>query len=357
MAEPTEESPTAEQSPTQEQSPTSEIPTQLQSVLAANPVQVDDALDNTNDSTYNESLGEGSQVTSLKSSIVNYKYENGRRYHAFREGSYLMPNDEDEQDRMDLVHHICRLVLGGKLYLAPIDESVQRILDLGTGTGIWAMDVADEHPSAEVLGIDLSPIQPQWTPPNCSFQVDDFESDWLYSKPFDFIHARELEGCMSNETRLFKQALEHLKPGGYFEIQAIFARFVSDDDTVEKAPNCQLWMKTLCEGMAQFGKPMDHAPQWKGMLEEAGFDDVQEEVFKIPIGSWPKDPKLKEIGGVQYYQELQAVDSYTPAVFSRVLGWSDTEIDVFIAKVKKELKDPSIHLYFPIHYVWGRKPS
>ena len=76
----------------------------------------------------------------------------------------------------------------------------------------------------------------------------------------------------------------------------------------------------------------------------------------MPIGSWPKDPKLKEIGGVQYFQELQAVDSYTPGVFSRVLGWSEDEIQVFIAKVKKELKDPSIHLYFPTYFVWGRRP-
>lgn len=44
---------------------------------------------------------------------------------------------------MDLVHHIYRLVLGGKLYLAPIGENPSRILDLGTGTGIWAMDFAE----------------------------------------------------------------------------------------------------------------------------------------------------------------------------------------------------------------------
>ena len=113
------------------------------------------------------------------------------------------------------------------------------------------------------------------------FEVDDFESEWLYSKPFDFIHARELEGCIANEERLFKRVLEHLSPGGYFEIEAIYARFVSDDETDERAPNCQLWMKTLCEGMAQFGKPMDHAAQWKDMLKEAGFVDVQEEVFKV----------------------------------------------------------------------------
>lgn len=34
-----------------------------------------------------------------------------------------------------------------------------RVLDLGTGTGIWAIDFGDMYPSAEVLGIDISPIQ------------------------------------------------------------------------------------------------------------------------------------------------------------------------------------------------------
>ena len=101
-------------------------------------------------------------TTSIASSIKNYVYENGRRYHAFREGEYLFPNDETEQARMDMLHHIYRLILRGDLYKAPIPQSPRRILDIGTGTGIYAIDIADEFPSAEVLGIDLSPIQLHW---------------------------------------------------------------------------------------------------------------------------------------------------------------------------------------------------
>ncbi|RJE17286.1 hypothetical protein PHISCL_10377, partial [Aspergillus sclerotialis] len=35
--------------------------------------------------------------------ITPRRYENGRRYHGYREGEYMMPNDDREQDRLDLV--------------------------------------------------------------------------------------------------------------------------------------------------------------------------------------------------------------------------------------------------------------
>jgi methylase of polypeptide subunit release factors len=60
---------------------------------------------------------------------------------------------------MDFEHHIFSLLLDGELHMAPL-KSPQRILDLGTGTGIWAVDMADKYPSANVIGTDLSPVQP-----------------------------------------------------------------------------------------------------------------------------------------------------------------------------------------------------
>lgn len=55
---------------------------------------------------------------------------------------YKFPNDEQEQDRLDMFHHIFKLALGGKLFLAPIQrEGPLRILDIGTGTGIWAIEM------------------------------------------------------------------------------------------------------------------------------------------------------------------------------------------------------------------------
>ncbi|RSL59567.1 hypothetical protein CEP54_007261 [Fusarium duplospermum] len=331
-------------------------PQPLQQALAGNPLEADDNLRD-DDSAYGVSEDSTSYQTSLASSVINYKYENGRRYHAFRSGTYILPNDDSEQDRMDLVHHIYRLLLDGELFRAPINKQPRRVLDLGTGTGIWAMDFADEYPSTEVIGTDLSPIQPKWTPPNCIFEVDDFEDEWVYKTPFDFIHGRELEGCIGNEDQLFRRCFQHLAPGGHIEFQAAYTRWLSDDGTAEKATNAQSWLKTLLEGTAKFGKSLECAVNWKEKIEAAGFVDVQQEIRKLPIGSWAKDPKLKEIGRFQGIQQIQAVESYSPRIFSTVLGWKEEEVQAFVAKVRKDLKDPSIHLYLPIYFIWGKKPE
>ena len=72
----------------------------------------------------------------MTSSILNYQYENGRRYHAYRAGQYLLPNDETEQERLDIIHHIFTLTLGGEICQTKLDNP-QSILDIGTGTGLW----------------------------------------------------------------------------------------------------------------------------------------------------------------------------------------------------------------------------
>jgi len=81
------------------------------------------------------------------------------------------------------------------------------VLDVGTGTGIWAIDFADEFPNTVVLGTDLSPIQPDMVPPNCIFEVDDVRDLWTYPENyFDFVHIRSLFGSVSDWDALWAQA-------------------------------------------------------------------------------------------------------------------------------------------------------
>ncbi|KAK7427744.1 hypothetical protein QQZ08_005682 [Neonectria magnoliae] len=70
-------------------------------------------------------------------------------------------------------YHVQYLLLGGKLDLAPLSRRIDTVIDIGTGTGIWAIDSADEYPNVSVTGTDVSPIQPSWILPNLQFQIDD----------------------------------------------------------------------------------------------------------------------------------------------------------------------------------------
>lgn len=68
-------------------------------------------------------------------------------------------------------------------------------------------DMADLHPSAEVIGVDLSPIQPNFIPPNCRFEVDDINKEWTFPENhFDFIHIRYMTGTVPDWTELLKKA-------------------------------------------------------------------------------------------------------------------------------------------------------
>ncbi|KAK0649532.1 S-adenosyl-L-methionine-dependent methyltransferase [Cercophora newfieldiana] len=302
----------------------------------------------------------GSDTASLASSVLNYRQENGRTYHAYKAGAYFMPNDEPETGRLDLQHNLCLLTQDDRLFLSPIGKSgkpLKRVLDAGCGTGIWAIDFADENPDVSVCGVDLSPIQPAFVPPNVEFFVDDLEADWTYATPFDFIYMRLLTGSILDWPKLFGQAFNHLTPGGYIELFDTLNPLVADDDTLTEDSALLKWNRLLVEASEKLGRPLNSCKNYKKQLTAAGLINIVETQFMWPMNTWPEDHKHKNVGAWSAENFSQGVQAVSLMLFTNVLGWTKDQVEVLLVEVRKDVKNKGIHGYWPIHVVYAQKPE
>ncbi|KAK4213071.1 malonyl-O-methyltransferase [Rhypophila decipiens] len=322
-------------------------------------VEVDETIaEGDGDSSYGSDVG-SSASTSLNSSVLKYEWKHGRRYHSYQSGTYQFPNDEQEQDRLDMIHHVFYRLLNDRIFLAPINPNDSlRVLDIGTGTGLWAIHLGDEYPGAEtIIGNDLSPIQPEWIPPNVQFVVDDVELDWAEPRPFDFIHCRYMAAAIKDWPRLVKQMYENTKPGGWVELQESVNELYSQDGSLKPDDPMVQMMEGLTKACEMIGRSMNPAPLMEGWIKDAGFVNVTVQKFKLPIGGWPKDPRLKEVGTLMGVNFTEGVEAFTAALFKDVLGWSQEEVTILNAGVRNSIKKGSAHAIFDFLVVTAQKPE
>lgn len=205
---------------------------------------------------------------------------------------------------------------------------------------------SSKFPEARIIGNDLSAIQPAWVPPNLEFVIDDFEKEWIYDKDhFDFVHARTIAGCVRDWPWLIRQIYDHLKPGGYVEFAEFPIWAYSDDATLEDDSPYMQYLRNLQEAGERIGRTMKVAENLKQWAEQAGFEDLVEKVYKVPLGPWAKDPKLKELGRWAYIEFPEGVDAYGLRLYTQVLGWASDVANIHLALVKEQLRSRSVHAY------------
>lgn len=64
---------------------------------------------------------------------------------------------------------------------------------------------------------------------------------------------------------------------------------------------------------------------------------------------------MKDMGRYQQFLMLEALDAYSFALLTRVLGWTTAEIQLLLVEVRKELLDRSFHGYTQLYFVYGQK--
>ncbi|KAI0189097.1 methyltransferase domain-containing protein [Xylaria flabelliformis] len=309
--------------------------------------------------------------TSVTSSVYNFVQEHGRTYHRYKEGKYWMPNDEvsilPEHDigqpdihritertgtfRYEtppvsrLIGLICG-IFGNRLALAPIQEPA-RVLDFGTGTGTWAIEFAIQHPISDVLGTDLSPIQPEYVPPNCRFEIDDIEDEWMFSSKFDYVHGRHMVGSITDFPKLFASIYANLNPGGWVELQDYYVKLQSIDGTLDGTV-LQRWNHMLNHALTFTGRSGLNTVKYRRWMRDAGFEDVREEVFAVPGNPWAKGEEQKQLGALQMENILEGLYGISISLFTKFLGMSPQAVETLLVDVRKDLMNRNIHFYYPM---------
>ncbi|KAF3350531.1 TTL domain-containing protein [Verticillium dahliae VDG2] len=278
---------------------------------------------------------------------------------------------DEELDRQTFQYQLCQLTFDNRLSFAPICRP-HRVLDVGCGVGIWALDFGEEHPESEVIGVDLSPVQPGLcvhqralsgfdtdyisTPPNVHYEIDDLEEEWSFSRNFDYIHSMMMTGAFRDWPNFYRQAFENLNPGGWVECQDINFPMKCDDDTIAPQSDLGRWNELMMEAGTLSGFRLDLCDRAAEMMSAAGFVDIVRIPYKWPINQWPKDVRYKTLGEWTEANFVFGLESIMLALFTRFLGWKKEEVWEFIARVIAEWRDLRNHGYFEIYVTYGRKP-
>lgn len=124
------------------------------------------------------------------------------------------------------------------------------------------------------------------------------------------------------------------------------------------SPNYALirFIDLMRQAMAVFGVNIVGPAQYAGQLRNAGFENVQEQIMKLPIGVWPRDRRMKVVGLYHRAVIYDGLQGIAMAPFTRALGWTKDQVEVFLVDIRKGLMDSKTHSYFPFYDVVARKP-
>ncbi|EGU86446.1 hypothetical protein FOXB_03036, partial [Fusarium oxysporum f. sp. conglutinans Fo5176] len=148
----------------------------------------------------------------------------------------------------------------------------------------------------------------------------------------------------------------NLTPDGYAELQDVDIMMQSDDNTLTQDHALWKWGFFLAKAGQEHGTPFIETNRLKHIMTEIGFVDVKETPFKWPSNHWPKEKRFKDLGEWSNLNTVNLLNGLSMALFTRCLGWTPEEVNVFLVDVRKDLNNPKIHAYWSIclnHYLTG----
>ncbi|KAJ6787956.1 hypothetical protein PWT90_09357 [Aphanocladium album] len=290
-------------------------------------------------------------------------WKHTRFYGDWRRDKYQFPIDKEEMNRYDIFHKFFLLARDNQVFSHPIQRPNPRILDLGTGTGIWAINVAENYlPGAHIMAVDLNRIQPRLIPPNMqTMQFDLEDASWEpLLKDCDLIHMRMLLGSIHNNlwAATYQKAFEHTTPGGYIEqVEIDWIPSWEGTDLPEHSSFLE-WAQKFLRGMDAFQRSARvHTATVKGMMQAAGFVEFEERTIRCYVNPWCEDAHDKVVAQWFNLCLIDGVQAMSLAPMIENLGMSIDQVNELQNAVKSECCKLRYHAYCTMHIWTARRPA
>ncbi|KAK8843510.1 hypothetical protein IAR55_007170 [Kwoniella newhampshirensis] len=296
-------------------------------------------------------------------SEVPETYQDGREYNTTQK-NYPLPADRMEVDRLHAQHRAVTMLFGSLLpsqILTPLKAKQHvRILDVGCGTGHWAIELASVLPLAKITGIDLVSIHASTYPSNVDFLQQDilqpFPQAW--EGAFDLVHARFLITGIRDFPTLLTRLGNLLKPSGHLLIvePEVTSESADKDVPLEMVcPDIVKLGKVTREAMLKFGIDIYAALNIPRYLDQSGsFGPVEAKRQLLPMSPWSDEPHLKQIGSTQLTNSLAMPDTVRRLVLATSVI-TESEYDSLKAGFIQEMQEAKGKVVLPICSVWASR--
>ena len=250
-----------------------------------------------------------------------------------------------EIGRRDFQHHLLRQALRGA-YVAPVGEPVA-VLDVGCGTGRWALELAERFPQARIAGVDRVPpaalAAPGARPANLVFVAADVRDGLPFADAtFDFVHMRLLLGAVPavRWPGIVRELVRVTRLGGWVEL-------VEGDLARGGGPAQDALNDWSIRASLSYGVDPRLGARIGDLLRDAGLSGVETRELILPIGD-----ASGRLGAMMAVEFLAGVEALRAEIVTRQIA-TPREIDQAVAAMTFEMT--RWRYVQPFHLAFGQR--
>lgn len=290
--------------------------------------------------------GRGSTAVTGDATNTAHHTAMGRRF--LRGVPYVLPKDMGEVNRLDFQHYMMRFGLRGN-FAAPIGTP-DSILDVGSGTGRWAIEMAELFPQAKVVGFDVAQPSTDERPardkraPDYTFVAGNvLEGLPFADASFAYVHQRYMIGAIPRDhwPHEVAELVRVTRPGGWVEV-------VEAGVSQGGGPGLQTVDSWVASVLARRNLDIHLGAQLETFLREAGLRDVVVRNVHLPLGAY--GGRVGQLVETDYFAAVQAMRA--PVVTLGIATEADYENTVKAAR--EEVSQG--RCVFPVYVVYGKRP-